>query len=271
MVQTEERPNTAFAERFVEADGFRIRYMEGGQGEPVVHLHGGGGMRLSRMHDLLAEHYRMLAFEIPGFGQSPANETSRSMQDLAATMARAVANVGVERYNLVGTSFGAKVALWQAIQAGENIDALVLLSSAALVPEEWAIHPDAPPDRIARMMYAHPENLPPRPPVDPAVAAKHNALVNRVFGLNRDPELESKLPEIEIPTLVVYGTNDGLIPPEMGRIYREKMPNCSFVLVYDAAHLIDVERPEALAGVVGDFLERHETFIVGRGNTVINP
>jgi len=64
-------PGAAFAEKFIEADGFRIRYCEAGQGAPLLHLHGAGGLRLSPAHDLLARHFRVIAFEMPGFGQSP--------------------------------------------------------------------------------------------------------------------------------------------------------------------------------------------------------
>ena len=60
-----------FTERFVEADGFRIRYMEAGQGTPLIHLHGAGGLRMTRAHDLLSQHYRVIVFEMPGFGRSP--------------------------------------------------------------------------------------------------------------------------------------------------------------------------------------------------------
>ena len=79
--------DAAFREGFVEADGFRIRYMEAGQGMPLVHLHGAGGMRLTRGHDLLSRHYRVIAFEMPGFGQSPENTRTKTISDLAATMA----------------------------------------------------------------------------------------------------------------------------------------------------------------------------------------
>ena len=57
-----------FREGFVEADGFRIRYMEAGEGTPLVHLHGAGGMRLTPAHDLLSRHHRVIVFEMPGFG-----------------------------------------------------------------------------------------------------------------------------------------------------------------------------------------------------------
>ena len=56
-----------FRKDFVEADGFRIRFMEAGEGTPLVHLHGAGGMRLTPAHDLLSRHYRVIAFEMPGF------------------------------------------------------------------------------------------------------------------------------------------------------------------------------------------------------------
>jgi pimeloyl-ACP methyl ester carboxylesterase len=63
-----------FVERAVEADGFTIRYLEAGEGPPLVCFHGGGGLRMSRAHELLAATHRVIAFEAPGFGSSPANE-----------------------------------------------------------------------------------------------------------------------------------------------------------------------------------------------------
>src|SRR5271155_295022 len=79
-------PGAAFREGFVEADGFRIRYMEAGQGTPLVHLHGAGGMRLTPGHDLLRQHRRVVAFEMPGFGSSPENTRTRTMAELAQTI-----------------------------------------------------------------------------------------------------------------------------------------------------------------------------------------
>src|SRR5207245_9188252 len=109
-----------FIEGFIEADGFRIRYQEAGHGEPLVCLHGAGGMRVSRSHELLAEQHRVIVFEVPGFGTSPVNERSASIQDLATTMSQAVANLGIERFNLMGNSFGGRLALWLAIQQPER-------------------------------------------------------------------------------------------------------------------------------------------------------
>src|SRR5690349_15769858 len=104
----------AFAEACVDVDGFRIRYLAAGTGPPLVWLHGGGGLHLSRAHSLLAERFRVIALEVPGFGES-ANDRSAAYPDLGATMAGAVQQLGVERFNLWGTSFGSIVALWWAI------------------------------------------------------------------------------------------------------------------------------------------------------------
>jgi pimeloyl-ACP methyl ester carboxylesterase len=109
----------------------------------------------------------------------------------------------------------------------------------------------------------------PRP--DPAIIAKQEALLQRLASPPRDPELEGQLPSLNIPVLVLFGTKDRSIPPEMGRIYRELLPSCHFVLVYDAGHAIDMDRPEAFASVVGDFLQRREGFVVDRQSTLINP
>src|SRR5436189_6425908 len=110
MVEVGEAPTTlpglAFGEGHVETDGFRIRYLEAGYGEPLVFLHGAGGPRPSRAHELLAEEYRVIVFEMPGFGQSPGNERSASVAELARTMAEAIAKLGIDHFNLSGASFG---------------------------------------------------------------------------------------------------------------------------------------------------------------------
>ena len=259
-----------FREDFVEADGFRIRYWEAGQGPALVHLHGAGGPRLTRAHDLLREQFRVIAFEMPGFGQSPENSRSRTMPELAETMIKAADALGLDRFNLMGTSFGGRAALFLAMAHPERVSALVLESPAAIRPEGARPSP-GPPEEMARRLYGHPERMPPLPPPDPAVVAKQEALVNRLRGPGRDPELERRMRELDVPTLVVFGTLDRMIPPEMGRHYKALMPNCHLVFVYDVGHAIGAERPEAFADLVCDFIERREAFVINRTPTVIHP
>ena len=262
-------PGATFAERFVEADGFRIRYLEAGQGPPLVHLHGAGGLRLSRAHDLLAERSRVIAFETPGFGESPANERSRSMAELARSMAQAAAALDLDRYGLMGASCGGTLALWLAVQHPDRLDALVLESPTAIRPEGH-VRPRLGPEQLAGFLHAHPERQPAFR-LEPSVVAKQEALVARLRGPDRDADLESRLAGLAVPTLVLFGTLDRLIPPEMGRLYREKLARCHFVLVHDAAHAIGADRPEAFASLVGDFLQRREQFVVSRASSLVHP
>jgi pimeloyl-ACP methyl ester carboxylesterase len=259
----------AFQEHWVEADGFRIRAMSAGDGPPLVHLHGAGGLRINAAHELLARRFRVIAFEMPGFG-AEENTRTRDMPELAATMAKAARALGLTNFNLMGTSFGAKVALNIAVRNAELVRALVLEAPAAIRPAGLR-PPSGAPEAIARMIYAHPERMPPMPATDPARAARIAALTKRLRGLDREPDLEARMSGLTMPVLVVLGTRDTLIPPEMGRLYKDLIPGAHLIFVYDAGHAISAERPEAFVEVVADFLEREDAFVISRANTVLLP
>ena len=80
----EEAP-FGFGERHVEADGFRIRVLEKGSGEPLVFFHTARGVRLTQAHARLAETRRVIAIEAPGFRLSPVNERTADLAELART------------------------------------------------------------------------------------------------------------------------------------------------------------------------------------------
>src|SRR5262245_43621031 len=187
VVQTHESiatavPGALFTEGYVEADGFHIRYREAGQGEPLVSLHGAGGMKLYHSHELLAAQYRVIVFEVPGFGQSLANERSQSMPELALTMAQAVTNLGIERFNLMGNSFGGKLALWLAVQQPKRVQALVLVAPAAIRPEGGVPPQALSPEELMARLYAHTERQAALPLPDPVRRAKAGTLVRLLLG-----------------------------------------------------------------------------------------
>jgi pimeloyl-ACP methyl ester carboxylesterase len=259
----------SFRESFVAADGFRIRFIEVGEGPPLVHLHGAGGLHLTPAHDLLSRGRRVIAFEMPGFGDSAENTRSATMADLASIMAAAVRAMGIETFDLMGSSFGGKVALWLAALHTERVRALVLEGPAAIRPAGMK-PPSGTAAEMAQRLFAHPERDP-MPELDAAVALKQRALVGRLRGPDRDQALEDRMRGLSTPVLVLFGTLDHVIPSEMGRLYKALLPNCHLVFVYDAGHLIAAERPEAFAEVVGDFLERREAFVISRRETMIHP
>ena len=267
---THDAADAAFTEGFVEADGFRIRYLAAGEGTPLVHLHGAGGLHVTHGHELLRRQYRTIAFEMPGFGRSAENTRTRSTADLAATMGAAIRALGIEQCNLWATSFGARVALWLAAKQPALVSALVLEAPAAIRPAGQTPAFGSP-EQVARILYAHPERQPPRPAVDPAVQKQTRNFVMRVRGPERDADLEAAMHGLEVPVLVLFGTLDRLMPPELGRHYKELLPNGHLVFVYDAGHAISSERPEAFAEVTADFLQRREAFVINRTGTLIHP
>ncbi|MGH7074652.1 MAG: alpha/beta fold hydrolase [Stellaceae bacterium] len=259
----------AFSEKYVEAEGFRIRYLEAGEGPPLIWFHGGGGLQLNRMHDLLATTHRVIAFEVPGFGASPVNDRTKDMAELAGTMAQATAALGIDKYGVMGISFGGKLALWTTILHPDRVEAAVLLAPAAIRPENT--QPPMDPAQMRTLMFAHPERLPPMPPSDPVLRKKSMGFAIRIIGPNRDVEMEARMPDCKVPVLVLMGTEDRLIPPTMGRHYREKLADAYVVMIYDAAHALDVERPEAVFAVAEDFLARRDKFVVNTENGALFP
>jgi pimeloyl-ACP methyl ester carboxylesterase len=260
---------SAFAHRRVDADGFDIRYAEAGEGPVLVCFHGAGGLRISAAHELLAERHRVIAFEAPGFGDSPVNTRSRTMADLAATMGAGIDAIGIDHFNLWGTSFGGRLALWLAIEMPdrERLQSLVLAAPAAIL---FGPRREATPE----LLYAHPERRPgggAGGTVSPDVIAKQRVLVDRLVVPPRDPRLEEAMRELNVPTLVLFGSEDRITPAEYGRLYRELLPNCQFVIVYDAAHAIDGDRPEAFAAIVTDFVKHREQFVVRRESRLLYP
>lgn len=271
MTQAEQRLTAAFKEDHVEVDGFRIRYWEFGPPQPVgaVVMLEGMTWGLSKLRDALGQTYRVIALELPGCGESPANTRSQSVKELANTVAQASAAVVSETYTLIGTSFSANVALWQVLQVSDQVEALVLISPTTILP---AVSPIAgPPEETAKRLFAHPEKAQDLPPVDPAIVAKEQALVQRLTGGMNDAEAEGRLGEIPCPTLVIFGSEDKMVAPEAPRIYRERIVNSNLSFVYDTGHLIEAERPEALVNAVSDYVELRETFIVGRQTGIISP
>jgi pimeloyl-ACP methyl ester carboxylesterase len=260
-----------FKESFVEADGFRIRFMAAGpaSGDAVICLHGAGGLRVSKFHELLAENYQVFVFEAPGFGESAVNERSQTMWDLAGTMNQAVSALDTGPLSLIGNSFGGKLALCMAALKPEFvINSMMLIAPAAIRPDPELRF--SPAERQATM-YAHPERQSPRPPLSDAVAKKQQTLFRRLIGQPRDADLEMKMAEINAPVLALFGVSDRLIPSDMARHYVEILPNCHVTMVYDAAHVIDADRPEATFSIAADFLENREKFLVTGADSLLHP
>ena len=200
-----------FSERRVDLpDGRSIRYLEAGGGTALVHLQ--EDLRVTPAHDLLARRFRVMVFETPApDAVGPSG------------LATALGRLGVDAFNLMGTSRAGTAALSLALHAPERILALVLESPTAIDPDR------------------------------------------------RDAATDERLSSVAVPTLVLFGTTDDVVPPEAGRVYKALIPNGHLVFVYAAGHSVGADRPEAFAEVATDFLERHEAFVISRAATLIHP
>ena len=145
----------------------------------------------------------------------------------------------------------------------------MLIAPTAVVPEGYTLR-FVVQDRAGNLRLTHPGNTPAQPPLDPAHLTKEMALMQRSRASSRDTELEGKLGEVQTQTLVVFGTADKVLPPAMGRTYRERMPNCHDVPVYDAGQAVAAERPQALTNASIGFLDPGERSIVSRRGGRVN-
>ncbi|MDI3560630.1 alpha/beta fold hydrolase [Bradyrhizobium sp. Arg816] len=119
--------------RFVEVNGVRLHYLERGEGEPVVLLHGNGSMvqdfECSGLIDLAAEQYRVIAFDRPGFGHSERPRDIVWTPDAQAKLLKlALQKIGVSSAIVLGHSWGASVAIAMALQDPSFVRGLVLAS-----------------------------------------------------------------------------------------------------------------------------------------------
>jgi pimeloyl-ACP methyl ester carboxylesterase len=239
-------------ERRVSARGCDIRYLVAGAGQPVLAVHGGGGLHWTPWHQLLAAQLRVYAVEMPGFGQSTLSDQIRSIQDVADTVAEVAKTEGLERVGLIGESIGGLVSTWLTIRHPELVGRLLLESPAGFRLPSAKPRSEMTPDDVRKALYAHPERVP-TGVGDPARQPR-GFMPHLTDHGGWEDELKARLPEISIPTLILNGELDGLASPDNGRIYRATIPNACRILVEDAAHVIHLDQPELFNAIAVGFL-----------------
>lgn len=259
-----------FDENTVAVDGFEIRYLSRGAGDVIVYVHGAGGPDMGPAHELLAaQHHRVVALEMPGWGLSADNHRTEDAPAMARTLRQAVAALGIDRYALLGTSLGGLVCLWWATEAPEEVTSLVLEAPAALRLRDP--DPAALADRATYITAFHAQ--PQRKPwlADGEMPRLRDPeLFARMMGSKIDERLVDRLRTLSVRTLVMFGTHDGVMTHQQGRLYKQILPECVFTIVYDAAHDIKGDRPEAFAELVASFLSPG-SFLINHQTSVLNP
>jgi pimeloyl-ACP methyl ester carboxylesterase len=245
-----------------------------GTGRPVVVLHGAGGAGAWNPYlERLSRHFDVIAPDHPGFGLSDELPEITSMAQLVDHYVSLVDQLGLDRFDLVGASFGGWLAAELASTVPNRIEHLVLQAPAGLHV------PDAPPanllamtpEQIVRALFfdsaiADAALSAPPTPEAAAQAARDGAAFARFAGTGaaflHNPELPARLSKITAPTLVLAAEDDRIIPRQHSEAYAAAIAGSVFRVVPRIGHALYQERPDDVADEVIGFLAGPEA--VGR-------
>jgi len=248
----------------VRIPGFEIAYLDGGQGEPLVMVHGIGADKdnWSQIAPFLRGSGRLIAPDLPGFGESdkPA-DADYSVIAQVERLGQFLDALQLPRAHLAGNSMGGAIVLAFAKLHPERVQSLWLLDpagvGAAKESEMFRAYREdgqlllfaKTPDDFARVMELAMSKQPPVPysvKHELALAAANNyALHTRIFrDLTAEvPHLERDVAGLVTPTLIVWGEEDRVLDPSGAEILHQALPNSQLVLMPGIGHMPMLEAP----------------------------
>lgn len=261
-----------YTTEFPTIAGARIRLLRGGPGgagaPPLLFLHGAGGHTgWMAFLDRLSARFEVFAPEHPGFGQSDDPPWLDEVGDLAFFYLDLIRQLGLSSVHLLGTSLGGWIAAELAVRDTAALASLVLIGAVGILADGQPI-PDIfrmPVDENLRRFYADQDRARRRVDdlgkADLNVAAKNSATVARLAYRPRfhNPNLGKWLHRIDVPTLLVWGDRDGLVPPAFGEAYRRLIPGSRLVILPEAGHAPFDEQQAAFVTAFLDFVDETVT------------
>jgi pimeloyl-ACP methyl ester carboxylesterase len=272
-------PETAGAPgAFLDIEGRRIHYVEAGQGDPVVLIHGWNGSTFNMRYTIpeLAQRYRVIAVDLLGYGYSarPA-DGDYSIGGQVEFVRKVMDRLGVSRAALLGHSMGGAIAIQFALRYPERVERLVLVSSATVREMQRArnwgllVRPLLP--SIAPMFVRESVVLRALRHVvhDPALLTPEmveghyrplrmkghmRAASKQLSDRRRDQPFDAR--EICQPALVLWGEHDRVVPLSTGLELAEQIPNAQLAIIRSAGHLAHEEQPEECNRLLLEFLGR---------------
>jgi pimeloyl-ACP methyl ester carboxylesterase len=263
--------------QYVDAAGWRVRYVRAGQGPRLVLLHGFASSiyTWSEVLPELAREHDVIALDFPGHGGSEVR-AGLSAEDLMRATGALVDGLGLERYDLVGHSLGGAVASVTASQRPAQVRRLVLIDAAGfnLAPRERPT--------ILRALSALPRGtmdlLPLRRPaialglrqvfhddsrltrervdeyVAPLVRPGASAALRSLLGSRDTLGVPGLVGGIRAPTLVIWGRHDRWIDVSQADRFVSAIPASRKLVLEDCGHMPQEERPARVAQLIREFL-----------------
>jgi pimeloyl-ACP methyl ester carboxylesterase len=252
-----------------------------GDGSPLLLIHGLGGSWPNWLENIphLARSHRVIALDLPGFGESPMPGWEISIQSYGALVNAFCAALGIGPVPLVGNSMGGFIAAEVTVSEPTSVQKLVLVSAAgvsharmarapaetvgrmaraaaplALRYRERALRRPKLRNRMVRQLFFRPGELP-RELIWEIVQGGMHApgLVPAIGGL-AGYDILDRLDDVEIPTLVVWGRNDLIVPPSDALEYARLIPGARLEIFDRCGHLPMAERPVRFNRLLDRFL-----------------
>lgn len=254
----------------VDIPGFRVAYLEGGSGEPLLLIHGMGANKdeWNRVASQLTARHRVIAVDLPGFGDSDKpGDASYLTPDQVRYVRQITEALGLKTLHLGGNSMGGRIAAAYAAQFPEQVKSLWLLAPSGVMsaqPSElvkslqrgeqvpMVVASRADLDESITWTTEQPPYYP--DPVKDAfaeAAAENYRLHSRIMAELRQETMERSLEEIvtglTVPTRIVWGEEDKLFHYSSAGVLEELIRNSSVLVLPDTGHLPMIEKPTAVA------------------------
>jgi pimeloyl-ACP methyl ester carboxylesterase len=254
-------PNLAARPReVIEVGGLRLAYRASGPvgASAVVVLHGWGASvdAVASIQDGLADDFRVVSLDLPGFGQSELPPSGWGSPDYADLVAEALGQLGLERVDLIGHSFGGKVSLLLAARRPAMARRLVLVNSAGIRPSRTIGYQA----RVAAFKTAR--RLAGPLSLAGWVGQRFGSADYRAAGPLREvfvrvvnEDLRPLLPSVGVPTLLVWGDQDRETPPGDAAIMERALPDAGLVMFAGAGHFCYADDLPRFLRVVRNFLK----------------
>ena len=222
----------------------RHAYIEKGNGEPLILLHGNGESKEYFEHQIpyFAKDYRVIALDTRGHGETPKGTKPFKLWQFAEDLKDFMDEKGIEKANLLGFSDGGNIALLFALKYPEKVERMIL-DGVNLFPEGMA-EPD-----YSKIVAAYERNKAALPE-HPEKQDRFDMLALMVEEPHIRPE---ELHSLGMPVLVIAGTEDA-IREEHTRLIAENIPGAESVFI-EGDHFIAHEKPEAFNRAVAGFLK----------------
>lgn len=251
----------------------RLHVKVAGDGPPVVFFHPLPGLEWQPLLDRLAERHTVYAPEHPGTspGDPQAIREIHTLWELLLAYEEALRALGLERPGVVGISFGGMVAADLAASFPQVLNRLVLLSPIGLWRDDAPIRlvemVTGPPEELPRYLFKHPESeaaralmaLPDDPDKVPTAIAQtawNVGCTTKFAWPIADHGLARRLHRIAVPTLVLWGREDALVPAVYAQEFASRINGSRVEVLDDCGHEMQSDQPERTFELVTEFLHK---------------